>query len=64
MHAENTAALTAALKGRVLRTGTKVSASYRWQPKHLVTAVNPYESVSNQAYLSFYMRQALRLGDR
>ena len=64
MHPENAVALTGALKGRVLRTGTKVSASYRWQPKHLVAAVNPYESVSNQAYLSFYMRQALRLGDR
>jgi hypothetical protein len=55
---------TVALKGRVQRSGTKMSASYRWQPRHLVTAVNPYESFSNQAYLSFYVRQALRWGDR
>lgn len=64
MHPEIAGAATAALKGRVLRTGTKVSASYRWQPRHLVTAVNPYESFSNQAYLSFYVRQSIRLGDR
>ena len=29
-----------------------------------MTAVNPYESFSNQAYLSFYLRQSIRLGDR
>ena len=64
MHPEIAESATVALKGRVLRSGTKVTASYRWQPKHLVTAVNPYESFSNQGYLSFYMRQAVRWGDR
>jgi Carboxypeptidase regulatory-like domain len=64
MRPEIAGAATVALKGRVQRTGTKVSASYRWQPRHLVTAVNPYESFSNQAYLSFYVRQAVRWGDR
>jgi hypothetical protein len=56
--------VTAAVKGRVLRTGTKVSAAYRWQPQHLVTAIDRYDAGSSQGYLSFYVRQAMRWGDR
>jgi hypothetical protein len=55
---------TAELKGKVLLTGTSVRASYRWQPAHLVTAVAPYEAAGDPGYLSFYVRQALRWGDR
>jgi hypothetical protein len=62
LHAEDAEAVTASVKGKVLRTGTKVRAAYRWQPRHLVTAVDPYED--DQAYLSFYVRQAVRWGDR
>jgi hypothetical protein len=54
---------TVALRGRVLHTGTRLRASYRWQPTRLVTAVNPYASFSDQAYFSCYLRQALRLGN-
>jgi len=54
---------TIALRGRVLHTGTRVRASYRWQPTRLVTAVDPYASFSDQAYFSCYLRQALRLGN-
>jgi hypothetical protein len=54
---------TIALRGRVAHTGTRVRASYRWQPTRLVTAVNPYASFSDQAYFSCYLRQALRLGN-
>jgi hypothetical protein len=54
---------TVALRGRVLRSGTRVRASYRWQPTRLVTAVDPYASFSDQAYFSCYLRQALRLGN-
>ncbi|HEX3967749.1 MAG TPA: TonB-dependent receptor [Edaphobacter sp.] len=54
---------TVALRGRVVHTGTRVRASYRWQPARLVTAVNPYASFSDQAYFSCYLRQALRLGN-
>jgi hypothetical protein len=64
LHAEASGAVTASVKGRVLRTGTKLRTAYRWQPKHLVTAVDPYASFSDQGYLSFYVRQALRWGDR
>jgi hypothetical protein len=54
---------TIALRGRVTHTGTRVRASYRWQPTRLVTAVDPYASFSDQAYFSCYLRQALRLGN-
>jgi hypothetical protein len=62
LHAEDAQAVTAVVKGRVLRTGTKVRASYRWQPRQFVTAVDPYDG--DGAYLSFYVRQAVRWGDR
>ncbi len=54
---------TLAVKGRVIHSGTKVRAAYRWQPERLVTAVNPYEAFSDQAYLSFYLRQPIRFGN-
>jgi hypothetical protein len=54
---------TIALRGRVTHTGTRVRASYRWQPTRLVTAVDPYASFGDQAYFSCYLRQALRLGN-
>ena len=53
---------TAALRGRVLRSGTRVRAAYRWQPARMVTAIDPYAPFSDQAYFSCYLRQALRLG--
>ena len=61
--AEAAQTATIALRGRVVHTGTRVRASYRWQPTRLVTAVNPYASFSDQAYFSCYLRQALRLGN-
>ncbi len=51
-----------AIKGRVLHTGTKVRASYRWQPDGTVTAVDPFAAFSDQAYLSFVVRQPVRCG--
>ncbi len=53
---------TVALRGRVIRSGTRVRAAYRWQPTRIVTAVDPYAPFSDQAYFSCYLRQALRLG--
>jgi hypothetical protein len=55
--------VTVAVKGRVIHSGTKVRAAYRWQPERLVTAVNPYAAFSDQAYLSFYLRQPIRCGN-
>ncbi len=54
---------TIALKGKVVRSGTSIRAAYRLQPSRLVTAVDPYAAFSDQAYLSCYMRQAIRLGN-
>lgn len=53
---------TFAIKGRLIRTGTKLRAAYRWQPTGLVTAVDPYRAFSDQAYLSLSARQPIRLG--
>lgn len=51
-----------AVKGRVIHSGTQVRASYRWQPEALVTPVNPFAAFSDQAYLSFFIRQPIRCG--
>ena len=64
LQATSTEAATVAVKGSVLRTGTKLRAAYRWQPRRLVTAVGPYDAFSDQAYLSFTLRQAVRWGER
>ncbi len=53
---------TVALKGRIVRSGTRVRAAYRWQPSRFVTAIDPYASFGDQAFFSCYLRQAIRLG--
>ena len=53
---------TIGLRGRVVRSGTSIRAAYRWQPARIVTAIDPYAPFSDQAYLSCYLRQALKLG--
>ncbi len=52
---------TAALRGHIARTNTHLRAAYRWQPQHTLTAVNPYHAFSDQAYLSFFVRQPLHV---
>ena len=52
---------TIALKGKILRSGTRIRAAYRWQPTRLVTAVDPYAAFSDQAYFSCYLRQAIKI---
>jgi hypothetical protein len=64
LHKAASQELTAAINGRVLRTGTNVRASYRWQAGNLVTAVAPFSPSGDQAYLSFYVRQAVRWGNK
>lgn len=53
---------TVGLKGTVARSGTRVLATYRWQPSRLVTAVDPYAPFSDEAYFGCILRQAIRLG--
>lgn len=57
-----TQSATIALKGRVIHSGTQVRASYRYQPETTVTAVNSFAAFSDQAYLSFLIRQPIRCG--
>jgi hypothetical protein len=64
LHSESAQSLTAGLQGHITRTGTKLNAAYRWQPQHLVTAVRPYDGASDQAFLSFYVRQAVSWGGK
>jgi hypothetical protein len=53
---------TFAVKGRLIRSGTKVRAAYRWQPTGLVTVIDPYRAFSDQAYLSMAVRQPVHFG--
>ena len=62
LHEVRTQSATLAMHGTLVPTGTHLRASYRWQPESTVTAVNPYHAFSDQAYLSFYVRQPLHLG--
>ena len=48
-----------AVKGKVLETGTRIHAAYRWQTAGTVSAVNPYGEFSREAFLSCGMRQSL-----
>ena len=49
-----------ALKGTLDRSGTKIRAVYRWQPRELVTPVDAYREFSDQAFLSFRVWQPIR----
>jgi hypothetical protein len=55
-------AASAAIRGRILRTGTALKAEYRWQPARTLTQVNAYNVSPDEAYLSFYVRQRLWCG--
>jgi hypothetical protein len=62
LHSVTGQAATFAVRGRLIRSGTRLRAAYRWQPTGLVTAVDPYRAFSDQAYLSFSVRQPIRFG--
>jgi hypothetical protein len=57
-----TEAVTAALDGRVVRTGTSWHTSYRWQPVNTVTPVAVYDSFGQGAYLNLLVRQRIHCG--
>ena len=64
LRAENSQSGTVAMKGQIRASGTRVRASYRWQPSKLVTAVDPFSMFSDQAFLSFQIRQPIQWGMR
>ncbi len=57
-----TQAASAAIRGKILRSGTALKAEYRWQPVRSLTQVNAYNTTAEEAYMSFYLRQRLRCG--
>jgi hypothetical protein len=62
LHAMHSQAATIALKGRLVGAGTRVRASYRWQPTRGVTAVDGFSAFGDQAYLSCMLRQPIHVG--
>jgi hypothetical protein len=56
-----TYAATVSLNGRILRTGTRIRAAYRWQPESTLTAVDAYHSYGDAAYFGLHLRQPLRI---
>lgn len=64
LKARQAQAATIALKGHIVGTGTRMRASYRWQSASLVTAVDPYSALADQAFFSCMIRQPIHLGHR
>jgi hypothetical protein len=64
LKAEEAQTGTLALKGKIKGSGTRLRASYRWQPAKLVTAVDPYSAFGDQGFLSCQLRQPIRWGAR
>ncbi len=60
--AHTTQSASAAIRGKILKTGTAVKAEYRWQPQRSLTQVNAYNTAAEEAYMSFYLRQRLHCG--
>lgn len=61
MTTQDVHAATISLKGRILRSGTRVRASYRWQPESTLTPVDAFHSYGDSAYFSVHLRQPIRL---
>lgn len=55
-------AASLAVRGKILHSGTALKAEYRWQPVRTLTQVNAFNAASNEAYLTFYVRQRLWCG--
>ena len=64
LRAEAAQAGTIALKGKLKDSGTRIRASYRWQPSKFVTPVDAYGSFSDQAFFSCQVRQPIHWGAR
>ena len=48
-----------ALTGRISKPGTRISASYRWQPARTIGTISPYETAGSSPFLSVHIRQPL-----
>jgi len=59
IRSEISQAFVAAVKARSARTGTQMSASYRWQPATTISVVAPYDVPGVEPYLGVHFRQAI-----
>jgi hypothetical protein len=59
LQAQRVYAATAFIDGKILRTGTTIRSSYRWQPQRTLTTVDAFRIGDDSAYLSCSLRQAL-----
>ena len=53
------------VQGKFVRSGTRISASYRWQPSRMMSVVAPYTQAGIGSYLGLHLQQSLfvrRLG--
>ena len=57
-------AVSATVHGAVKRTSTGYSAQYGWQPSNTLDAVNAYNTLPEQGYMSCSLRQKLWSGRR
>jgi hypothetical protein len=62
LNPRNGQAAAISLRGDLKRSGTRLRTSYRWQPEAMVTAIDPYGALSDEAYLSCFVRQRIRGG--
>jgi len=58
----NSYAVSASLRGKILRTGTTVRTEYRWQPTRTLTQVNAFNAPDQDGYFGIYVRQRLWCG--
>ena len=59
LQARQVYAATAFVDGKILRTGTTLRSSYRWQPARTLTTVDAFRIGDDGAYLSCSLRQSL-----
>lgn len=61
MRPEQAYAATVSLAGKLVHSGTRLRASYRWQPDGTLTAVDSFKSYGDAAFFSVHLRQPLRI---
>ncbi len=61
LHAGRAKSAAVGFKAQMPASGTQLRASYRWQSEQTVTPVNMFSGMSRQPYLSFSVRQPLRI---
>jgi Carboxypeptidase regulatory-like domain len=62
LNAQRSQALTAAISGKMVHTGTHLRASYRWQPAGTLTPVDLFDNSAQDAFLSLVVRQPIHCG--